>query len=72
MSPPIGVRRRVYDDEERKVMDPFKAEYMNTSSPAERKTIAQTLLFPALFTYWSRIGVDLHAEEMNKRSEVNR
>ena len=53
------------------MMDPFKAQYMNTTTPAQRKTIAQSQLFPALFTYWSSQRVDLNDEEMNKRSQVN-
>lgn len=64
------VRRRVYNDEERKVIDPYKAEYLLTTTPAQRKTIAQALIFPALFTYWSSIGVDLNPDERNRRSDV--
>lgn len=70
MTPPIGNRPRIYNEKEREVMDPFKAQYMNTTTPAERKTMAQSNIFPALFTYWSSIGVDLNPNEMNRRSEV--
>lgn len=71
MPPPTGGRPRVYNDEERKVIDPFKEEYMKTTSPAERKALAQGLIFPALFTYWSSIGVDLNTEEFDIRMEVS-
>jgi hypothetical protein len=53
-------------------MDKFKEEYMKTTTPAERKTIAQVHIFPALFTYWSSIGVDLSPEEMNRKSDVSK
>ena len=45
---------------------------MSTTTPAQQKLIAQTHIFPALFTYWSSIGVDLNPDEMNKRSDVSR
>ena len=70
MPPPIGGRRRVYNEEERKVMDPFKEAYMKTVTPAERKSIAQIDIFPALFTYWSSIGEDLSSEATDKKTEV--
>lgn len=70
MPPQIGVRRKIYDIEERKCIDKFKEDYMNTTTPSERKSLAQNQIFPELFTYWSSIGVDINADEKNKRSEV--
>ena len=72
MTPPIGVRKKVYEDDERDVINPFKDDYMKATTPAERKSIAQNLIFPALFSHWSEIGVDLNPEEENRRSEVSR
>ena len=72
MSPPVDARRRVYNEQERLLIDPFKAAYMKTESPGERKTIAQIDIFPVLFTYWSSIGDDLNPDEMNKRTEASR
>lgn len=71
MSPPIGVHRHIYNEEERNIIDPFKEDYMKTTSPSERKAIAQAHIFPALFTYWSSIGVDLNPVEMKSRSNVS-
>ena len=71
MPPPSTVRRWVYSDEERRLIDPFKEEYMKTTTPSEQKTIAQVKIFPALFTYWLSIGVDLNPGEMDRRSEVS-
>jgi hypothetical protein len=71
MTQPIGVRERFYNKLERKEIDQFKDAYMRTTTPAERKTIAQSDICPTLFTYWSSIGVILTPEEKNKRCEVS-
>lgn len=70
MPPPIDVRRRVYDELERKVMNPFKNDYMNCSTPAEQKAFATSKIFPELFNHWAKIGVNLNSDEMDKRTEV--
>jgi hypothetical protein len=57
---------------EREVIDPFKQQYMNTTSPAERRALAQAHIFPNLFTYWSSIGINLNSDEMNQRKEVSK
>lgn len=71
MPPPITVRRQAYNEGERLVIDKFKEEYMKSTTPTERKTIAQVKIFPAIFEYWSSIGVDLNPVEQDKRSEVS-
>jgi hypothetical protein len=71
MPPPITVRRRAYNEDERLVINKFKEDYMKSTSPAERKTIAQVKIFPAIFEYWSSIGVDLNPAEQDKRSQVS-
>ena len=70
MPPPIDVRPRVYDELEGKVMNPFKNDYMNCSTPAERKAFATSKIFPELFNHWAKIGVNLNSDEMDKRTEV--
>jgi hypothetical protein len=70
--PSPNERQRTYDAKERKVMDPFKERYMNTTSPAERRTLAQAHIFPDLFTYWSSIGINLNPDEMNQRTDVSK
>ena len=72
MPPPTSDRPRSYNKNERELMDKFKEEYMKTTTPAERKMIAQVRIFPALFTYWSSIGVDLSTKEMDRRSDVSK
>jgi hypothetical protein len=72
MVPPNRRHRRVYNKEERKVMNPFKADYLKTTTPAQRKAMAKGDIFPALFTYWSSCGVNLTTDEMDTREEVSR
>ena len=72
MAPPQDDENRVYNRHEREKINPFKSDYMKTTNPAERKALAQAQIFPALFNYWSSIGIDLNPEEHNKRSEVSR
>ena len=71
MPPPIGVRERTYNEGERFVIDKFKEQYMQSTTPSQRKNIAQAMIFPAIFDYWSSIGVDLNPVEQDKRSEVS-
>ena len=71
MPPPIVKDGRVFNKQERELINPFKELYMKTTTPSERKVIAQAHIFPKLFNYWSSIGVDITPEENNKRSEVS-
>lgn len=70
--PSPNERQRTYNLYERKVIDPFKERYMNTTTPAERRTLAQAHIFPDLFTYWSSIGIDLNSDERNERTNVSK
>jgi len=71
MESPIGGRRRVYNAQERLCIDPYKAEYMNTTTPTQRKILAQEQIFPVLFTYWEKRGDDLNTTEEAKRTNVS-
>ena len=44
---------------------------MKSTSATERKMIAQSKVFPALFTYWSSIGVNLNSVEQDKWTEAS-
>jgi hypothetical protein len=74
-SPPsafkFGKREKAYNEGERTVMDVYKAQYMQTTTPAERKELAQGFIFPALFSHWAGLGIDLNPTEKNKRVEVS-
>jgi hypothetical protein len=60
----------VYNQEERTVINQFKSQYMEASSPAARKDIAQMQIFPSLFNYWARIGETIDPDEHKLRSNV--
>lgn len=70
MTQPSTTRPRFYNEAERNVINPFKVDYMKTTTPAERKAIAQIEIFPALFTYWSSIGLVISPAEQDRRTEV--
>jgi hypothetical protein len=71
MPTPFLERPRAYSPPERRVMDIYKAQYMQTTTPAERRALAQAKIFPDLFTYWSSIGIDLNPTEKNIREDVS-
>ncbi|KAF8801027.1 hypothetical protein BYT27DRAFT_7216453 [Phlegmacium glaucopus] len=67
--PPGGRLRRVYNVQERAVMDPFKSDYLNATSPSARKTIAQVHIFPALFNYWEGSGQEVDPNKIRAQTE---
>jgi hypothetical protein len=71
MPAPGGRLRRVYNAHERAVIDPFKSDYLNATSPGARKTIAQVHIFPALFNYWAGIGQDIDHNKIRAHTEVS-
>lgn len=62
---------RIYNEKEREVIDCHRETYMNTSTPAQRKIIAQSKIFPELFTYWSSIGIVITPDEETRRTNVS-
>jgi len=67
---PGGRRTRVYNAQERAAIDPFKDEYLSTTSAAAGKTIAQNHIFPALWNYWASISQILDDGETRLQTEV--
>ncbi|KAF8802326.1 hypothetical protein BYT27DRAFT_7112582 [Phlegmacium glaucopus] len=67
--PPGGRLRRVYNVQERAVMDPFKSDYLNATSPSARKTIAQVHIIPALFNYWEGSGQEVDPNKIRAQTE---
>jgi hypothetical protein len=73
MAPPTTNRRpRWYNKEERKTFNHLKADYMKTKTPKQRRDMAQTLIFPPLFTYWSSIGITMTQAEKDAKTEVSK
>lgn len=67
---PSGHLTRIYNAQEQSVIDPFRSQYMDATSPTARKTIAKVHIFSALFNYWSSIGQVIDDIGMNLRSTV--
>lgn len=65
-----GIVHRVYDEHELAAIHTFKDKYLEATTPAERKTIAQIDIFPGLFNYWKSIGKVYKKKETRMRSEV--
>jgi hypothetical protein len=62
-------RQRVYNTEERAVIDVHKATYLQATSPAERKQIAKEILAD-LFNHWSQKGILLEDVDISIRTKV--
>jgi hypothetical protein len=65
-----GRTTRVYNKEERAVIDQYKTQYLEATSPLQRKDIAQMQIFPSLFNYWTSIGEVVNSDEQKLRSDV--
>lgn len=61
-----------YNAQELAVINPFKEEYFSADTPVQRKTIAQTLIYPALFNYWESIGKGVRGDDnMTREIQVS-
>lgn len=45
-----------YSAAERAVINPFRIEYLKTTTPTERKHIATNKILPALFDFWESLN----------------
>ena len=68
---PGGRATRVYNAEERAVIDVFKTQYMAATTPTARKTIAQVHILPAIFNFWAGWGQTFNDTEMEMRIQVH-
>ena len=66
----IVKQQRVYNEEERGAIDVFKEKYMDATTSAGRKTVAQQDIFPALFNHWKSKGRRYNEEEIRVKSNV--
>lgn len=53
----------LYTREERAIIDPYKTQYIQATSPGERKRIAQHHILPKIFTYWQGKGIVIDRPE---------
>ena len=63
-------QHRIYDEQERAAIDVFKSKYLEATTSACRKTIAQLDIFPALFNYWKSKGLVYANEDLKVKSNV--
>jgi hypothetical protein len=63
-------RQRAYNTEERAVIDVHKVAYLQATSPAERKQIAQEILAD-LFNHWSQKGLLFTEVDITIRTKVS-
>ena len=66
-----GSLKRVYNEQERAAIDIFKDRYMEATTPANRKTLAQLEIFPSLFNYWKSLGKVYSKRKIQKKSDVS-
>lgn len=70
MPPPAGGLERVYDEDERLIIDPFKKDYLNATSPGARKRVTEAFILPKLFEHWAKIGKPVPQDETEARTKV--
>ena len=65
---PLGPNHRVFNDQERAVLEEFRDKYMEALSPDARKDLAVDSIFPNIFNYWKGLGMvfTLAQEEAKK------
>ncbi|KAF8801049.1 hypothetical protein BYT27DRAFT_7262369 [Phlegmacium glaucopus] len=65
---PSGRLTRIYNTQEHGAINVFKNQYLEATSPAARKTIAQVHILPALFNYWISVGQVVDNREIKVRT----
>lgn len=67
---PPGRLTRVYNPQEREVIDQFKDQYMDAKSPNARKTIATVYILPAIFSHWASLGKVFNENDLKLKTTV--
>jgi hypothetical protein len=65
-------RRRVYNEQERKILDGFKDRYLAQKTPGDKKFFAENDIYPGIFNHWEDNGMVFSVNEKKKREEVCR
>lgn len=69
---PVSQQQVIFSAAERAIINPFRPEYLDTTSPAQRKHVAITKILPALFTYWDQNDPDdPRIKNVRQSSEVS-
>ena len=67
MAAPAG---RVYNENERAIIDAHKTEYLKLTSPASRKAYVQTKILSPLLDFWAERGQPVPSEKKDERNNV--
>jgi hypothetical protein len=65
-------QHRVYNDQERNILNAFKEQYLDAPSPEARKELARWSIFPDIFNYWKGLGMVFSPAQEKKREDVCR
>lgn len=65
-----GRIRGKYTRNERAIIDPFKEQYMKTTTLQERQHVAMNLIYKQLFVYWTQNDGMIDADDAKVRGEV--
>lgn len=49
---PSNIAKQIYNSAERAILDPFKADYIATSTKATRKQFFVSRIWPMIYKYW--------------------
>ena len=60
----------IYNSQECAVIYPFKTQYIEATSAAARKKIAQVHILPALFNHWEHISEAMSGNQMQVQTMV--
>ena len=67
---PPGCSTHIYSSQECAVIDPSKNQYIEATSAAVRKTIAQVHILPVLFNHWEHISEAVSGNQMQVQTMV--
>lgn len=73
MASTLGANQhRVFNEQERAVLDAFKNQYLDAASPEARKDLAVEYIFPEIFNYWKSLGMVFTTAQENQKKTVCR
>lgn len=63
--------KRVYNKEERDLINSYKDKYMAATTSTERRIISQTDILPQLFNYWKDMGKRYNKRDLKTKTNVH-
>jgi hypothetical protein len=65
-------QHRVFNDQERTILEAFKDQYFDAPTPEARKELAKWVIFPEIFNYWKGLGMVFTTAQEDKKKAVCR